>query len=347
MKRITLLVMLLLSLCVTVFAESLEDVLKDCKLDRNRWKVAEWVKSEKYVRFYDSGSVTATGSDQFDLVICDYFYGAGCDVESCKLHKARHFHSEKWNCDAKALTKTIKNFTGMDADLKVVTSFEYPSSVLIPLPIKKNSVDGKTMLAAKELVKDDARKYNNVPAEKSSAGKPVNKNGFAPLPQPIGSKDGEWTYLGRFIGPTNMTYTENILLMRPFESKAECDGVFDVYFYHIHNDRWCYESEIGYGYSCELKLVPLDRNGNIITRRGVCTELVHIGGGTKGAFCCSVSQVRRYDSLTHELIETIDNNSSKSNKLTSVTSYGGRYVVLMDEYSGNNPFIQAMELHRF
>lgn len=347
MKKISLLVMLLLSLCVTTFAENLEDVLKECKLDRNRWKIAEWVKSEKYVRFYDSTSVAATGADQFDMVIYDYFYGADCGIENCKLRRGKHFHSEKWNCDVKALTKTLKYFSGMDENLNVVTSFEYPSSLLIPLPIKKNSVDGKTMLAAKELIKDDTRKYSNVSAEQSPTGSSINKSGFAPLPQPIGSKDGEWTYLGRFKGPTNKTYTENILLMRPFGSKAECDGVFDVYFYHIHSDRWCYESEIGYGYSCELKLVPLDKNGNIITQRGVCTELVHIGGGTKGAFCCAVSQVRRYDSLTHELIETIDNNSPKSNKLTSVTNYGGRYVVLMDEYSGNNPFIQAMELHRF
>ena len=39
MKKLMVLVMLMLSICTSAFAETMEDVLKDCKLDRNRWKV--------------------------------------------------------------------------------------------------------------------------------------------------------------------------------------------------------------------------------------------------------------------------------------------------------------------
>ena len=41
-----MLVMLSLTVCTSAFAESMDDVLKDCKLDRNRWKVVEWFKAE-------------------------------------------------------------------------------------------------------------------------------------------------------------------------------------------------------------------------------------------------------------------------------------------------------------
>ena len=52
MKKLMLLVMLLLTVCSSAFAESIDDVLKDCKLDRNHWKVVEWSKADHFVRFY-------------------------------------------------------------------------------------------------------------------------------------------------------------------------------------------------------------------------------------------------------------------------------------------------------
>lgn len=165
MKKITLLVMLLLSFCITGFAESIDDVLKDCKLDRNRWKVAAWVKSEKMVRFYDSESVAVTGPNQFDMIIYDYFYGTDCGVEYCKHRRQKHYHSEKWGCDVKASTKTLKYFAELDANQNVVTSFEYPASLQIPLSVKNKSADEKTMLAVKELVKDEKRFSTTVFAE--------------------------------------------------------------------------------------------------------------------------------------------------------------------------------------
>ena len=71
MKKLLVLLMVLLSICSSVFAESFEDVLKDCKLDRSRWKVVEWFKAEQFVRFYDSQAVAITGPGQFDLVLYD------------------------------------------------------------------------------------------------------------------------------------------------------------------------------------------------------------------------------------------------------------------------------------
>lgn len=63
MKKLLLLVLLLLSVCSSTFAESIDDVLKDCKLDQNRWKRVEWFKSEQFVRFYDSASLAVTGPE--------------------------------------------------------------------------------------------------------------------------------------------------------------------------------------------------------------------------------------------------------------------------------------------
>ena len=91
MKKLMLLVMLLLTVCSSAFAESIDDVLKDCKLDRNHWKVVEWSKADHFVRFYDSDSVSVTGPGQFEVIINDYYYGSTCRLMNiqpvCKLRQ--------------------------------------------------------------------------------------------------------------------------------------------------------------------------------------------------------------------------------------------------------------------
>ena len=314
MKKLMLLVMLLLTFCSSAFAESVDDILKDCKLDRSRWQVVEWFKTEKFVRFYDTSSISVTGQEQFDVVIYDYFYGNDCGVENCKHRRSRHYHSEKLGYDTKALTKTLKYFDEQDENQNIVTSFAYPSNLQIPLSFKRKSIDEKTMLKAKELVKNDKSFAAEKPKQVSEDTR-KNTTGFAPLPQPIGSKDGEWTYIGRFIGPNNLSYVENIMLMEPYESNSASEGVFDVYYFHKHGEgssddgSWCrvdrsHGDAFHYAYSCILKFVPLDKNGNRIQSKGIYTDIVSISGSSKGDYGYGVKQVRRFDTSTHELVTT-------------------------------------------
>ena len=330
-----MLVMLLLTICSSAFAESIDDVLKDCKLDRNRWKVVEWCKVDNYVRFYDSKSVSVTGPGQFETIIYDYFYNGTCNSDSCKQRGNKHYHSEKVGFNATKSTSTLRSFATKDANENTIDSFEYPAKMQIAAEFNKKSIEAKTMLKIKDSLKNDKTFTAEVP--KQDKPKADNHYGrFAPLPQPIGSSDGEWVYLGRFIGTSGNTYLEAVLNMKPFEGTTARDGVFDVYYNHTH-DR-CKYHDTGYSYGCILKFVPLDTNGNKLQRRGVYTELVDIGGGTKGAFVGSVKNVRRYDTATHQLVETLVRDGYKDSALNPVTSYGYKGAQFMGV---NNPFWHA------
>ncbi len=344
MKKLLVLVVLFLTVCSTAFAESLEDVLKDCKLDRSRWIVMEWFKAEKFVRFYDSESLSVAAPGQFGLVTYDYYYDNTCKEESCNYRNMKHYHSEKSVYDSYMSTKKLLSFGKLDADLNVLSSYDYPPSMQIADPINKKSIDNKTLLKGKELLKND--KAFAVEAPKRETAKPQDNYGkFAPLPQPIGSSDGEWVYLGRFTGQNNMSYIENILSMQPFNGTTARDGVLDVYYHHTHD--MCHYHEYGYSYKCILKLIPLDMNGNRISRRGFYTELVDIAGGTKGAFSCAVTMVRKFDTATHELVETmtdkrVDYIYWSNAKLNRRTDSGKLMDALLYEYPKDNPFSTAM-----
>ena len=108
MQKLMVLVMLMLTICTSAFAESVEDVLKDCKLDKNRWKVVEWFKEDNFVRFYDSQSVSYPGPGQFDAEICDYYYGATCRENNCKQVGTKHYHTEKWGFNPDKSTGTLR-----------------------------------------------------------------------------------------------------------------------------------------------------------------------------------------------------------------------------------------------
>ena len=328
MKKVLVLLIILLSVCSIAFAENLDDVLKDCKLDKSHWKVVEWVKTERFVRLYDSASVSVVGSGQFEVVIMDYYYEGDCGKDSCKLRGTKHYHSEKWLFNIIESTGTLLSFETRDIDGNVVDSYKYPAKMQMPEDIKRNSVKGKTMLKAKDVVKDNKDFAAKEPTSSNESKSPTDatpktQTGFAPLPQPIGSSDGEYTYLGRFIGPNNLTCLESILMMLPFNSSVACDGVYDVYFHHRHaldaynasgyrDGAFCQVTQRSdghvfyYSYSCILKLVPLDRNGNRIQKKGVSTLLVHMGVTAKGDYGYGVSKVRLYDTLTHEYVGTID-----------------------------------------
>ncbi len=338
MKKLFMLVMLLLMVCSSALAESVNDVLKDCKLETNRWKVVEWNKKEKYVRFYDSESLAVTGPGQFELITYDYFYANTCNEENCALRNSKHYHTEKNIYSTRNSKGKPLSFGKRDNDLNLVDSYEYPPSLQIPTDIERKSIGEKTMLKAKEGVKGNKLFASEGPKQEVTE-EPIY-GGFVPLPQPIGSRDGEWVYLGRFIGPSNYSYLENILSMKQFTGTTAHEGVMDVYYYHTHD--MCSSHEFGYGYSCILKLIPLDMNGKRFQRRGFYTELVDIGGGTKGAFVGSVTKVRKYDTETHELVETLVKDSPADSRLNPLTSYGYRGSDFSEQrFSRDNPFKHA------
>ena len=335
MKKLMLLFLVLLSICSTALAESVDDVLKDCKLDRSRCKIVEWFKADKFVRFYDSTSVTVTGPGQFDVVIYDYFYDNTCRQSNCVQRGSKHYHKEKWGFDSVNSTGTLRAFALEDSK-DTLDAYDYPTSMQIAMELKRNSIEGKTMLKIKDTLKSDKTFASEAP--KQNKPKPEDNYGkFAPLPQPIGSStDGEWTYLGRFTGPANLTYLENILKMTPFNGTTAQDGVLDVYYHHTHDRCHYYDTACGFG--CILKFVPLDVNGNRLQRRGFYTELVDISGGTKGAFMGSIKSVRRYDTETHQLVETYERDGYKDSLLNPMTKYGYKGA---DFVGSDNPFFRA------
>lgn len=155
MKKLILLVTLLLTVCSSVFAESMEDVLKDCKLDRSRWKIVEWSEADNFVRFYDPGSVSVTGPGQFDVTINDYYYGATCRKNSCSQLGSKHYHIETWGFNTTKSTGTLRSFSLEDANQDTVDAYDYPLSMQIKTKINKKSIEAKTILKIKDSLKSD------------------------------------------------------------------------------------------------------------------------------------------------------------------------------------------------
>ena len=153
MQKLMVLVMLMLTICTSAFAESVEDVLKDCKLDKNRWKVVEWFKEDNFVRFYDSKSVSYPGPGQFDAEICDYYYGATCRENNCKQVGTKHYHTEKWSFNPDKSTGTLRAFATKDANGNTVDFYNYPANMQIANQIKSKSIEGRTMLKVKDSLK--------------------------------------------------------------------------------------------------------------------------------------------------------------------------------------------------
>ena len=201
MKKLMLVVMLLLTVSSSAFAESIDDVLKDCKLDRSCWKIIEWFKAEKFVRFYDSTSVNVTGPGQFDVIINDYYYGSTCRKKSCAQLGSKHYHIEKWGFNTAKSAGTLRSFSLKDANQETVDAYDYPANMQIVTELNKKSIEAKTMLKIKDSLKNNKEFTKEVKPTPQEIQPKIT--GLIPMPMPIGASDGEWTYLGRFIPPSN------------------------------------------------------------------------------------------------------------------------------------------------
>ena len=348
-----MLVMLSLTVCTSAFAESLEDVLKDCKLDRSRWKVVEWFKAEQFVRFYDSTSVTVTGPGRFDAVIYDYYYGNNTCISDCKLQGKKHYHSEKWGFHTTQSSGTLRSMVTKDLVENVVTSYDVPSNMQIEIKLNKKSFEYITMQKIKASLKDD-KKFTAEPKATSVNKDPAPQpkiTGLVPMPMAIGASDGEWTYLGRFIAPANFnSLFEWETKMERYTGNAESNNLYDVYYYHSHygtgDGEGCLmvDSPNGpwhFGFASVIKCVTLDQNARPQKLSGINNGifLLSIYGGCKGAFSAGIGRARVFDSSTHQLL--IDETSRQNPKLNGNFRDYDHYVL---QYRENSPFYIAMRM---
>ena len=355
-KRILVLSMLLLTVCASAFAESIDDVLKDCKLDRSRWKVVEWFKAEKFVRFYDSASVSVTGPGQFDAVIYDYFYDGNCKSDSCKQRGNKHYHMEKWGFNTTNSTGTLRSMTTKDITENVVDSYDYPANMQIASELKRKSIEDKTMQKIKEQVKND-KEYAATPKPNPSTSTQNSTSlpkisGLVPLPMAIGASDGEWTYLGRFMPPGNFSSPlEWQTRMTQYTGSAEADDLYDVYFYHSHygdgDGQGCPKgnSKNNNYYKCVLKFVPLDRNGRPekISGGPHGIHLFSMSGATKGVFAASITRIRTFYSITHQQLIDVTNANISDNKRLNGEYYSDAGYGLV-QVRHNAPYYKAMQM---
>ena len=349
MKKLMMLVMLLLTICSSAFAESIDDVLKDCKLDRSRWKVVEWCKADNYVRFYDSKSVSVTGPGQFETIIYDYFYNGTCNSDSCKQRGNKHYHSEKVGFNTTKSTSTLRSFATKDANENVIDSYDYPAKMQIAAEFNKKSIEAKTMLKIKDSLKNDkefTKEVKPAPVEEQPKIK-----GLVPMPMSIGAYDGEWRYLGRFIAPANFnSLFEWETKMKRYSGNVESNNLYDVYYYHSHygngDGEGCLmvDSPKGpwhYGFACVIKCVSLDKNARPQKLSGINNGifLLSMGGGCKGVFSARISRWRVFDSVTHQVL--VDDTYEQNAKLNgNFRDY--EYNVM--QYRENSPFYIAMHM---
>lgn len=174
---------------------------------------------------------------------------------------------------------------------------------------------------------------------------------LAPQPMPVGSSDGDWIYLGRFLSERDYpSLLEWETRMRPYTSNAEANGLYDVYYHHEHEGKG--EGQGCYSYmmkgmsrpnktefSCILKMIPLDKKGVRINKSGnkFGTRLISIYGAPKGIFVTRILRVRTFDAVTHQMIENTTNYSLLNGNFDDSAS--SVYTLRM-----NCPFTKAMNM---
>jgi len=347
-----MLVVLSLTACTSASAESIDDILKDCKLDRSRWKVVEWFKAEQFVRFYDSTSVNVTGPGRFDAVIYDYYYGNDPCISDCKLQGKKHYHLEKWGFNTTKTAGTLRSIATKDLDENIVSSYDIPSNMQIESELNKNSFEAITMLKIKDSLKGD-KKFAAEPkatAESKDTIPQPKIKGLVPMPMAIGASDGEWTYMGRYItGGSSSSILEWETRLHPYTGSVESDGLYDVYFHHEHYEqpgnyegRGCCVFDFGghrftSNYGCVLKIVPLNHNGVPFNQSGqkYGTILLSTRGGSKGAFSVDIQRLRIFDNVTHQLLVNIEDRKQLN---------GNFQDYMFHEIRENSPYMNAIKM---
>ena len=136
---------------------------------------------------------------------------------------------------------------------------------------------------------------------------------------------------------------------------AETDNLYDAYYYHSHegtgDGHGCVRVRDGngnishYGFSCVLKLVPLNRNGSPkkISGKADGVLLLSMRGGIRGVFGSQIERVRIFDSVTHSQLVDITNTARDKNPGINGKFYDSRNSDLIS-VRNNSPFYKAMHM---
>ena len=122
MKKVFVLLMFILSICSSAFAE--------CNLDMNRWKPL--VTNNNYSLFFDTASIDVNDADtSFNVWECEYFSGNNtkCNFALCKergLQSSEHYHYMLIEYNYKHRTIKSKSATLRDSNGKILLTHDYP-----------------------------------------------------------------------------------------------------------------------------------------------------------------------------------------------------------------------------
>ena len=122
MKKVFVLLMFILSICSSAFAE--------CNLDMNRWKPL--VTNNNYSLFFDTASIDVNDADtSFNVWECEYFSGNNtkCNFALCKergLQSSEHYHYILTEYNYKHRTIKSKSATLRDSNGKILLTHDYP-----------------------------------------------------------------------------------------------------------------------------------------------------------------------------------------------------------------------------
>ena len=148
MKRFLLLLLLLLTVCSSAFAE--------CNLNQARWKYL--YSTNEYGFYFDTLTLNVNSSGStFEVWECNYFPGkvSACNWPNCKekgLESSEHYHYVLTEYDYRKRTLTYKSFVGRDNNGKVIVSYDEPSYLQKTITIVPDTIGEVNFLAIKKYI---------------------------------------------------------------------------------------------------------------------------------------------------------------------------------------------------
>ena len=153
MKKFFILLMLLLTVCSSAFAE--------CNLDQNRWKYL--YSTDSYGFYFDTLTINEDKvKSLFEVWECNYFPGkvSACTWPQCKekgLESAEHYHYVLSEYDYKQRTVNFKSFIGRDNKGNVIVSYDKPSYLQEATRIVPDTLGEMNLLLIKKYMDDNKK----------------------------------------------------------------------------------------------------------------------------------------------------------------------------------------------
>ncbi len=183
MKKIIVLLMVLLTMCSSVFAKdkTTEDeksklttrekllyadtllMMIDSKLDLKRWELIDASVSEGYCILLDKETIAAPYSDTLEYWTCTFWQaGKGsCSDPVCKekkINRAKHYHYARLRCGLRHLTIKPLALVRRDESMNVIDSLDVPLYLQKEKAVFPGSLGEREMLKAKEIASQKKKK---------------------------------------------------------------------------------------------------------------------------------------------------------------------------------------------